>query len=64
MTAIGVAAVAWNMAAAASGSSRNSSTDRKLKEKPLDSSGFFAFPNPADGRENPAALLDIGGSLC
>ena len=43
MTAIGMAAVAWNMAAGASGSSRKSSTDRNLKEKPLDSGGFFAF---------------------
>jgi hypothetical protein len=33
-------------------------------EKPLDSGGFSIFAPPADGRENLAGLLDIGGTLC
>jgi hypothetical protein len=58
MTATGVAAVA-------SGSSRgNLQSIENLKKGRWIPAAFSLFLAPADGRENPAALLDIGGSLC
>jgi hypothetical protein len=51
--------------AAPSGCSRSPRDPRlEARKEPPDSGGFFAFSSHADGRENPAGLLDIGGSLC
>jgi hypothetical protein len=36
----------------------------KKQEKPLDSGGFFFLQTGPMAGEYPAALLDIGGSLC
>jgi hypothetical protein len=35
-----------------------------MRDKSPDSGDFLAFPIAAESRENPAGLLDIGGSLC
>ena len=60
-TATGTAATG----AAPSGSERaDPSIGPETSEKPPESGGFFAFRRSAEGRENPAGLLDIGGSLC
>jgi hypothetical protein len=55
------------IAAAAGVNGSNAAPLRSIEtfeEKPLPAAAFSCSRARADGRENPAGLLDIAGSLC